>query len=57
MLTEFMLECFVLPLFFFLFFLIKLTIFSPPPTVCESKNGTSCEECLKNVTVGPDWKD
>lgn len=23
----------------------------PLPTVCESKNGTSCEECLKNVTV------
>lgn len=21
------------------------------PTVCELKNGTSCEECLKNVTV------
>lgn len=26
------------------------------PTVCEEKNGTSCEECLKNVTVSPQRK-
>lgn len=26
----------------------------PPSAVCEAKNGTSCEECLKNVTVRPE---
>ena len=49
-LTRFILKCLVLPFFS----IIKLNTFSPPGTVCESKNGTSCEECLTNVTVGPD---